>query len=97
MRRKDEIGREELRIVRRLALDTIPPERKWVIDAFVKSKEIELQAAEIKPFTEYLSDTGLARKLQDMYAINILQRFGRVYRLSERFKRLMVRAGLLDS
>ena len=83
--------------MRRLALDTIPPERKWVIDAFVKSKEIELQAAEIKPFTEYRSDTGLARTLQDMYAINILQRFGRVYRLSERFKRLMVRAGLLDS
>lgn len=97
MRRKDEIGREELRIVRRLALDTIPPERKWVIDAFVKSKEMELQAAEIKPFTEYRSDTGLARTLQDMYAINILQRYGRVYRLSERFRRLMVRAGLLDS
>ena len=96
LRRKEEITATELELVRRVAVDTIPAERRWILDAFELSGETEMQPAEIKPWTGYKTEAGLGRALQDMYAVDILAKSGRTYRLSERFADLLRMIGGLN-
>jgi hypothetical protein len=77
IRRKEKVTIEEAKLVRRLGMDTIPIQKRWLLDVFLKDLMVRGKAVVIEgdlyQRTPFMKRDDFRVHLNDMRAVGVLE------------------------
>lgn len=94
IRRKERVTVEEAKLVRRLGMDTIPIQKRWILDVFLKDLMVRGKAVVIEgdlyQRTPFMKRDDFRVHLNDMRAVGVLEVNEGSWKLNEKFLKLLL-------
>lgn len=94
IRRKEKVTVEEAKLVRRLGMDTIPIQKRWILDVFLKDLMVRGKAVVIEgdlyQRTPFMKRDDFRVHLNDMRAVGVLEVNEGSWKLNEKFLKLLL-------